>query len=132
MNWYAVWILFAQQAEEGKKFVFCENCQVLFNAATANNAYEKALIWAEVHEEETGFKFFGIESVIGISDDELKDGTEIDGSFFKKKNIWDKKEKLIPKQNEIAEIVWEENLDTPIGNLMTNRQKADLKKIFKE
>ncbi|MGI8544303.1 MAG: hypothetical protein ACR2MD_12635 [Aridibacter sp.] len=132
MKWYVVWFLFAQLPKEGKKFVMCESSQVLFRSKTANEAYDKALIWANEQEKDNNFKFVGIEHMSDLLDEEIVDGTEIDGSFFKKKNIWEQRNEIIPDKNAIKAIMWEENQDTPVGELMTDNQKKKMREIFEE
>jgi hypothetical protein len=132
MNWYVVWLLFAQLPKEGKQFVMCESSQVLFKAKTAKDAYNKAESWAMKKEENSNFKFVGIEHMSDLLDEEIDDGTEIDGSFFKKKNIWERKDDIIPKKSKIKAILWEENSDIPVGELMTENQKKKMREIFEE
>ena len=132
MRWYLVWLLFAQLPVEGKRFVMCETSQVLFQAKSGLEAYEKGVAWAKDYEKDNNFRFVGIEHLTSINDDEIADGTEISGKFIRLKDIWQRKDELIPDKFEIGTIKLEENSDTPVGELMTNEQKKKIRQVFEE
>jgi hypothetical protein len=132
MKWYVVHLLFAQLPEVENQTVKCESCCVLFEALSAVAAYDKGLVWASSYMEGTLFHFVGIEHIHRLGDEKPGDGTEIDGSFFDDEDVWERKDELIPERNKIPAIIWEQNCDVPIGELMTEKQKENLKEIFGE
>jgi hypothetical protein len=132
MKWYVVHLLFAQTPKQGQRSVKCESCQVLIEALSALNAYDKGIVWAKSHVENTNFHFIGIEHIHILDDEQPIDGTEIGGRFFDEEDIWERKGQLIPEKNKIPAIMWEQNKDVPINKLMTDEQKQMLKEIFEE
>ncbi len=62
----------------------------------------------------------------------IVDGTEISGEFSRKKDVWKRKDELIPDKFKIGAIKWEENFDTPIGEMMSNKQQKTIKQVFEE
>lgn len=72
----------------------------------------------------------GIEHIHSL-DGKPTDGSEIGGSFFDEKNVRERKRDLIPDKSKIPAILWEEDKDVPIGELMTETQRQILKGIFK-
>jgi hypothetical protein len=131
MRWYVVHLLFAQLPKEEKSSVKCESCHVLFHAPSALAAYDKGVTWAQSHIEDTNFQFVGVEHIHSLDDDPA-DGTEVGGSFFDEENIWERKSEFIPEKENIPAIMWEVNMDVPVGELMTEKQKKDIKEIFGE
>ncbi len=132
MNWYSFWLLFAQSTVEEKKFLLCETCQVLFHAESALEAYEKGLNWGKDYEKDGNFQFVGIEHLTSVNDEEIVDGTEISKEFIRRKDVWNRKDKLIPDKYRIGAIKWEKNLDTPIGKMMSDEQRKTTQQIFEE
>jgi hypothetical protein len=128
--WYIAFLLFAQQPEKEQKQIKCESCNVLFEAESALEVYGKAVAWAEDYATNNLFKFVGVEHILTVGNERPTDGTELSGMFFDDDNVWERRDKLIPKKEEIPPIIWEENQDTPIGEMMTEKQKHDLKVIF--
>lgn len=130
--WYRADLLFAQLPKDGKKSVKCESCNVLFKGSSAVEVYDKAVRWAEAHvREDSLFHFVGVEHISDIGEEMPGDGTEIAGAFFDD-NVWDRQEELILPKSKIPAIMWEQNKDVPVGELMTEKQKRDLKEIFGE
>jgi hypothetical protein len=105
---------------------------VLFHASSALAAYDKGVAWAQSHIKDTKFHFVGVEHIHSLDDDQPVDGTEIGGSFFDEENIWERKSEFIPEKENIQAIMWEANRDVPVGDLMTEKQKKDIKEIFGE
>lgn len=132
MPWYVVYLLFAQKPKKGKRAVKCKSCQVLIEAPSALVAYDKGIVWAQSHVEDSNFHLLGIEHIHSLDDEQPGDGTEIGGSFFNKKDVWKRKDKLIPEKSKIRAIVWEQNMDVPISELMTEKQKQNIREIFEE
>jgi hypothetical protein len=118
MKWYFVSLLFAQSQKKEKRFVMCETCNVLFRAESALEAYDKSVVWAKDYEKDSNFHFVGVEHLVDVRSKKIVDGTEIDGSFFKIKDVWKRKKELIPNKYEINTIKCEVNPNTPIGELM--------------
>lgn len=132
MKWYVVFLLFAQKPKKGKRVVKCESCQVLIEAPSALAAYDKGVAWAKSHIQGSKFHFLGIEHIHSLDDEKPEDGTEIGGIFFDKKDVWERKDELIPEKSKISAIMWEQNMDVPIGELMTEEQKQTIKEVFEE
>jgi hypothetical protein len=130
--WYRADLLFAQLPKADQQSVKCETCNVLFEASTAAEVYDKAICWAASHVENSRFHFVGIEHISRLDESQPRDGTEIDGSFFDDDDVWQRQEDLIPEKSKMSAIIWEQNSDVPIGELMTDRQKQDIKEIFGE
>ena len=131
MNWYVVYLLFAQPENIDEENVMCETCQVLFSAPSALAAYDKGISWATEHIEEGDFQFIGIEHIQSLSEAPA-DGVEIGGSFYESKDVWQNKSELIPEKDAIPAIMWEQNSDVPVGELMTEKQINVAKRIFGE
>jgi hypothetical protein len=132
MRWYVVHLLFAQLPKDEKSSGKCESCHVLFHAVSALAAYDKGVAWAQSHIEDTNFHFVGVEHIHSLDDDPPVDGTEIGGSFFDEENIWERQGEFIPEKENIPAIMWEANSGIPVGELMTEKQKKDIKEIFGE
>jgi hypothetical protein len=130
--WYRADLLFAQLPKEGKLSVKCETCNVLFEASCAVEVYDKAVRWAAEHVDNSLFRFVGVENISDIGAEQPGDGTEIAGAFFDDENVWERKDDLIPEKNKLTAIMWEQNRDMPVGQLMTDKQKKDLREIFGE
>jgi len=65
-----------------------------------------------------------------VSEERPGDGTEIAGAFFDDEKVWERKDELIPEKSQISAIILEQNKDVPVGKLMTEKQKKDIKEIF--
>jgi hypothetical protein len=130
--WYRADLLFAQLPNEDKRSVKCETCNVIFEALTASEAYDKAVFWAATHVEDSLFHFVGVEHISCLDESRPGDGTEIGGTFFDDEDVWERQEELIPEKSKIQAIIWEQNSDVPIDKLMTDKQKEDMKRIFGE
>jgi len=52
--------------------------------------------------------------------------------FSDDENVWERHDELIPKRDKIPTIMLEQNSDVPIGELMSEKQKKDIKEIFGE
>ena len=130
--WYVADLLFAQLPAAGVRRVKCESCNVLFEGSSALEVYDKACSWAESHQDDSLFHFVGVEHIHSLDDDTPVDGTEIGGGFFDDEDVWKRKNELIPEKGKIPAIMWEQNPDVPVGDLMTAKQKRDIKKIFGE
>lgn len=128
--WYIADIVFAKKPIEPKPTVVCESCDVLFEAVSAREAYQKALSWAEEYTKEGDFRFLGVTNIWGVGDEQPGDGAELGGNFFEEVDPWGRLDELIPDPNELSAIYWETNSDTPVGELMSEEQKRMWKRIF--
>ena len=54
--WYRADLLFAQLPKEDKSTVKCESCNVLLEASSAIEVYDKAIRWAAAHVAKKGPK----------------------------------------------------------------------------
>ena len=131
MNWYLVDLLFAQPESKNEENVMCETCQVLFSAPSALVAYDKGTSWAAEHIEGREFKFVGVEYIQSVNE-EPADGVEVGGRFYESEDMWQRKDELIPEKNDIRVIMWEQNSDVPIGEMITEQQLNAAKRIFGE
>ena len=130
--WYRADLLFAELPGEGKLSVKCETCNVLFEASCAVEVYDKAVRWAGEHVDNSLFRFVGVEHISDIGGEQPGDGTEIGGAFCADEHVWERKDELIPEKSKITAIMWEQNRDVKVGELMTEKQKKDLREIFGE
>jgi len=70
---------------------------------------------------------------LGVSDlttvgEEIGDGIEICGHYFRKLDVWQRKDQLIPPPEELKAMQWEGNQDTPIEEMLDSSQISLLKK----
>jgi hypothetical protein len=129
--WYLAEILFAEPQQVSHQEYQCESCNVVFDAPTAAVAYQKAIAWGQNHTAEsiTRMEFLGISYLTRIGD-QLGDGVEICGQFFEGEDVWDCIDELIPPQTSLQALVWEQNQDKPLRELLTPEQIAQLKRVF--
>lgn len=130
--WYIADIVLAKKPSEPKPTVVCESCDVLFEAVSAREAYQKALSWAKEYTKEGDFHLLGITSIWDVGDEQPGDGTELSGSFFEEVDPWGRINELIPDPNDIRGIELEDHLDTPVGQLMTDEQKRMAERLLDE
>lgn len=128
-TWYIVDLLFAQPSDDSTQPVVCESCQVLFEAATAEAAYDKALDWARQHIEDSAFRLVGVRHVHSL-DSAPCDGCEVGGRFFEEAGVWQRVAEFVPAKEDIPIIKMEHNPDTPVGELVANETMAMLRKIL--
>jgi hypothetical protein len=128
--WYLAEILFAEPRQATRRAFQCESCNVVFDAATAADAYAKAVAWGHRYAAEppAGMQFLGVSRLTTIGD-RLGDGVEICGHFFESPDVWDRVTELVPPPESLQAVVWEWNQDTPIGGLLTQEQIARLKRV---
>ena len=74
---YRADLIFAQLPNEGKRSVKCETCNVLFEASSAVEVYDKAVRWATSHVEDTLFHFVGVENISNLNETQPGEGTEV-------------------------------------------------------
>lgn len=128
--WYLAEILFAEPRRADRQDCQCEACNVVFNASTAREAYRKAIAWGQNYAAEppVEMQLLGVSQLTSIGD-QLGDGIEICGRFFETANAWERVADLIPAQDSLKAIAWEENQDTPLGEVLTPEQKAALRRV---
>jgi hypothetical protein len=128
--WYLAEILFAEPHQAELQAYQCEACNVVFLAATAREAYAKAIVWGEKYAAEPPgrMRLLGVSQLASIGD-ELGDGVEICGRFFESPNVWERVGELIPASGSLKAMSWEQNQDTPLGEILTPEQIATLKRV---
>jgi hypothetical protein len=122
MKWYLARLLFAQKPRRGKSLAFCETCLVLLRAANARSAYDKATEWAKrelQHEGLTEMGLLGVTTLEELLATQLRDGTEITGSVFFKKDPWKHRKKLVPPIKRLQAFLFENNANVPCGKVIT-------------
>jgi hypothetical protein len=129
--WYIAEILFAQPKQADRRMYLCESCNVLFRAENGEEAYRKATAWGAEHEADSNLRLLGVSHMSSIGE-ELAEGVDIAGRFFHKRDVWDRQDKLIPSPEELKAIHLEQNMHTPLGDLMTSRQVRMLNQTMGE
>jgi hypothetical protein len=127
--WYLAEILFAEPRRADCQSYQCEACNVIFDVSTAREAYQKAIAWGQKYASEPPVEqqLLGVSCLTSISD-QLADGTEICGRFFETANVWDRAGELVPAPESLRAIVWEQNQNTPLSELLTPEQVAALRR----
>jgi hypothetical protein len=129
--WYVAHLLFAQKPKKGKRRALCESCEILLRTSSALKCYNRALVWAKRHEQEGTFNFVGVQHIKPLDDERPDDGSEIGGDFFDAYDVWQRVKTLIPRKDEIPIVRLETHKNTPIGKLMTPKQKRIGRQIFR-
>jgi hypothetical protein len=125
--WYLAEILFAEPRQAEPRAYQCESCNVVFDAATAADACQKAVKWGQKYagEAPARLQFVGVSHLTTIGD-RLGDGVEICGRFFECADVWDRAAELV---SSLEAVVWEQNQNTPLGELLTPEQIAQLRRV---
>ena len=105
--------------------------QVLFEAPSASDAYDKGSAWAAQHAAGNTFQFVGIEHINELLD-APGDGIEVDGEFVEISNVWQRRDELTPAKADLRAIMLERNAEKPVGELKTEEQKRKAKRILGE
>lgn len=130
--WYVAELLFAQPKADADGSVICETCDVLFEAPSAVEAYEKALQWAAKYEAEPGaLAFVGVENLRDLLDAPA-DGVEIGGRFFESEGVWERREEIIPARDEISTVKGELHPETKVSELLDDRKRRIWKRLTDE
>ncbi len=121
--WYLAELLFTEPPQADRTEYQCESCNVVFQATDAAGAYQKAVAWglAYAAEPPTGMRLLGVSHLTTVGD-ELVDGTEICGRFFQTSGPWCEVAKLVPPPGQLKAILWEQNRDVPIRELLNPKQ----------
>jgi hypothetical protein len=130
--WYLAEILLAEIKTARRRTYICESCNVLFQAPTAAEAYDKAMEWgrARAAAEPRAMDLLGVCHLTTI-DDEPGDGIEISGRFFRKRDVWDQAHRMVPPPEKLNAIFWERNQDTPIGELLDKKGVRLLRQVIR-
>lgn len=129
--WYLAELLFAELRRSDVVDYQCEASNVIFEAADAGDAFRKAVAWGLRYASEppANSGFLGVAHLTTVGD-EIGDGVEICGRFFTASNVWDQTGELIPSPNELKAIQWERGADTPIEDLLSAEQIAQLRRAW--
>jgi hypothetical protein len=128
--WYRVDLLFAQPPIQSGESVLCESCNVLFEAQSADEAYEKGLSWAENNvQQNPAFHFVGIENIFALDETQPGEGSEVGGIFFEE-NVWERLNEFIPQRSTLNANFLEANKNMPLNEILTQKQKNILHKAF--
>jgi hypothetical protein len=67
-----------------------------------------------------------------IGEEHPEDGTEVGGGMFEMKEVWKRRDEIVPDKKKLSAIVWEENLNTSLGEVLEEvRGKNFVSKIKK-
>jgi hypothetical protein len=129
--WYLAEILLVETPQRDAIDIACEACNVVFQAETAVEAYRKALDWGRSYASEppTCMRFLGVSDLTTIGQD-LRDGTEICGRFFRARNDASELATLVPAPESFKAIQWEGNQDTPLAEMLDSEQINLLKRAW--
>jgi hypothetical protein len=126
--WYVAGILVGQADQAGS---ICETSQVLLEAPTAMDAYDKALRWADAHVEHTALQVIGVEWLRGLGPDRPGDGDEIGGSFSINVDSLDGLRASIPPPADLAAILHEGVMSKlPVSQQLSDDQIDLLRRLL--
>ncbi len=131
--WYVAGMIFAQPPKAGQEKFVCESSDVLFEAANADAAYEKALAWAGDHEKRSiwGLRFVGVYYLRSLDKARPGDGTELGGRLYDEEKVWARRDELIPPKHQLKAIVWERS-NRPLKELLDDDQLRRLRTLGNE
>jgi len=123
--WYLAEILLAEPRQTERRAYQCEACNVVFAADSADEAHRKAVTWGRRYavEPPAALQFVGVSHLTTIGE-VLGDGVEICGRFFESADVWDRER----SPESLKAVVWEANQDTPLGELLSPAQVAQVKR----
>jgi hypothetical protein len=127
--WYLAEILLAEPQQPVISDYHCEACNVVFQAADSEEAYRKALVWGNAYASEAPatMQLLGVSNLTTIGED-LRDGTEVCGRFFRSRDAWDQIAELVPAPEQLKAIQWERNQNIPIEELLSSEQIENVKR----
>ncbi len=129
--WYLAEILLAEPPQPDLAEYQCESCNVVFQAASAAEAFQKAVAWGQAYAAEPPavLQLLGVShlTTVGV---ELGDGIEICGRYFQAPSVWERTSELIPPPDQLKAIRWERSQDTPIGELFTTQQIDQIQRTW--
>jgi hypothetical protein len=131
--WYLAELLFAEPPHPDRADCQCEASTVVFRAASAVEAYRKAVAWglAYAAEPPAGTRLLGVSDLTTVGE-ELGDGTEVCGRFFQASGVWEPSGGLVPPPGLLKAIQWEQGRDVPLGELLSPEQVAQLRRAWGE
>lgn len=131
--WYLAEILFAEPSRADRDACQCESCNVVLCAASAVEAYRRAISWGmdRAAQPPAAMRLLGVSHLTSIGE-ELGDGIEICGRFFEAPRVWDRADEIVPPPHQLKAIQWERGSNTPIGKLLSPEQIAQLKRAWGE
>ena len=129
--WYLAEILFAERPQNVLDEYQCESSNVVLQATTAADAYQRAVAWGLAHASEPPV----VMSLLGVSNlttigEELGDGTDICGRLFREPDVWRRVSDLVPAPGDLSAIRWESGQDTPLDALLTPTQLEMLQRAW--
>jgi hypothetical protein len=127
--WYLAEILLVERPKADRHSHQCESCNVLFDAATALDAYRRAVEWGNEYaaEPSSAMQLVGVAHLTTVGE-ELGDGVEICGRLFECSGPWDRVAELVPAPQLLKAMLWEKNQDTPLGEILSTEQVARLRR----
>lgn len=134
IKWYVAQLLFAQVPVKNRKMYMCETSTILIQAENASEAYDKTNLWGINHVSESIYhiELVGITGLKDIEEETISDGTEIYGSLFVMKEIWKRKDIVIPAKDELSAFMLENNRNIPIEELLTEIKGKHYVNILKK
>jgi hypothetical protein len=129
--WYLAEIVCAEPEDAGRADYQCESCDVVLRAADAGEAYRKAVAWglAYAAEPPAALRLLGVAHLTTIGE-ELRDGTEVAGRFFRVPADGGTLPELVPPPEQLKAIQWERAGDVPVGDLLTPEQTEHLRRAW--
>jgi hypothetical protein len=129
--WYLAEILFAEPPRPGRAEDQGEASDVVLRAADAAEAYRRAVAWglARAAEPPAAMRLLRVSHLTSIGE-ELGDGTEIGGRFFRDRSVWDQIGELIPPPDQLEAVRWEQGRDRPLGELLSPERVAQLRRAW--
>jgi hypothetical protein len=129
--WYLAELLFAEPPRPDRVEYQCESCNVVFQAPDASEAYRKAVAWGRAYTAEppAGMRLLGVSHLTSVGK-ELGDGTEICGRLFRTPDVWARIGELVPPPEQLKAMQWERGRDTPLEELLSPEQVAQLKGVW--
>ncbi len=129
--WSLAEVLLAEPPDGERSEYQCEACNVLFLAATAVEAFQKAVKWGLDYAAEppSGMRLLGVSHLTTVGD-EIGDGTEICGRFFRAEAVWQRASELVPPPEQLKAIQWESGADRPVGDLLNAESVELLKRVW--
>jgi hypothetical protein len=129
--WYLAELLLAEPPQADRAEYQCESCNVLFQAVDAEAAYRRAVAWGRAYAAEPPacMRLLGVSRLTTVGE-ELGDGTEVCGQSFQASSVWERVGELVPPPEQLQAIRWERGRDTPLGELLSPEQVAQLRRVW--
>jgi hypothetical protein len=129
--WYLAELLFAEPPHPDRAEDQCESCNVLFEAASAAEAFRKAVTWGLTYAAAppVRMRLLGVTHLTAVGDT-LGDGTEVCGRFFQAPAVWGRIGELVPPPGELEAVRWERSSDVPLEELLSREQVDQLRRAW--